>query len=320
MYHCLWSQEQQRRHRRRNTLQSLLLLGGMVGLLSACGWIVAGGEGVLWALLGGGLSLALSPRLSPWVVLRLYRAVPLRRGDIPELFALRDEICLAAGLRQAPPLFYLPSPVLNALTVGHGDEAAIALTDGLLRSLDLREVAGVLAHEVSHIRNADTWVMGLADTIARLTRMLSMLGLLLLGLSLPAMLAGGDDVPWLLILLLVFAPTIGGLLQLALSRTREFEADLDAAGITGDPAGLALALAKMERLQGRFWEEILLPGRRSPDPSLLRTHPSTDERIERLMSLQAPSRTSPSPETIILPDHWPAVTRRPRWTITGLWY
>lgn len=320
MYHPLWNEAQQRRHKRRNAVQSMLLLGGMVALLTACGWIVAGGDGVLWALLGGGLSLALSPRLSPWMVLRLYRAVPLRRPESPELFALRDDLCAAAGLRVAPPLFYVPSPTLNALTVGHGERAAIALTDGLLRSLDLREIAGVLAHEISHIRNADIWVMGLADAITRLTRLLSMVGLLLLGFSLPMMLADGDGPPWLLIALLVFAPTIGGLLQLALSRTREFDADLDAAGITGDPAGLASALAKMERLQGRFWEEILLPGRRIPDPSLLRTHPATEDRIERLLSLQPPARMAPVPGLIILPDHWPTVTHRPRWTVTGLWY
>lgn len=319
MYHYLWNEAAQRRHKRRNLLQSVLLLGGMVLLLAACGGSVAGGEGVLWALLAGGLSLALSPRLSPWVVLRLYRAVPLHSLDLPALYAVRDDICAAAGLERAPPLFYIPSPTLNALTVGH-DGAAIALTDGLLRSLTLRELAGVLAHEISHIRNADIWVMGLADTITRLTRVLSMVGLLLLALSLPVMLAGGDEPSWLLIGLLVFAPTLGGLLQLALSRTREFEADLDAAGLTGDPAGLASALSKMERTQGRFWEEILLPGRRIPDPSLLRTHPRTAERISRLLSLQVSVRVAAPPGLVILPGHWPAVTRRPRWTATGLWY
>lgn len=78
----------------------------------------------------------------------------------------------------------------------------------------------------------------------------------------------------------------GSLLQFALSRTREFDADLDAAGLTEDPIGLASALEKIERSQGRLWETIFLPGRRVPDPSLLRTHPDTQERMRRLLSLR----------------------------------
>ena len=89
--------------------------------------------------------------------------------------------------------------------------------------------------------------------------------------------------PWLLVLTLALAPTFVSLLQLALSRAREFDADIDAAGLTGDPVGLASALDKLQRRQGSLWETILMPGGRIPDPSLLRTHPKTEERIVRLL-------------------------------------
>lgn len=315
MYHLLWNAAEQRRHKRRNLIQSALLLGGMVGLLSACGWIVAGAEGVLWSLLAGTLSLLLSPRLSPRLVLRLYRARPLAPWDVPQLYAMLEDICAAAGLGRVPVLWYVPSGTLNAFAVGHRDDAALAVTDGMLRRLSLRELAGVLAHEVSHIRNNDLFVMGLADTIGRLTRAMSLLGLLLLLLTLPF----GQEVPWLLVALLTFAPTLGGLLQLALARTREFDADLDAAGLTGDPLGLASALEKIERREGRFWEDILMPGRRMPDPSLLRTHPPTEERIRRLLSLQVPVRLVPGAGGLVLPADF-VQDGPPRWRISGYWY
>ena len=88
-------------------------------------------------------------------------------------------------------------------------------------------------------------------------------------------------------LVLIAAPTVGGLLQMALSRTREFDADLGAAMLTGDPDGLASALRKLERAHGKLWEGLMLPGGRIPDPSVLRTHPHTEERVARLMALKA---------------------------------
>lgn len=302
MYRYQWDSAAERRHKRRNLIQSVMLLAGMVGLLSACGWIVAGWEGVLWALLAGSLSLVLSPRLSPALVLRLYRARPLPRWQLREVHTVLAEICDAADVERVPTLYYVPSPLLNAFAVGNSRESAIAVTDGMLRRLDLRELAGVLAHEVSHIRNDDLWIMGLADTISRLTRLMSMLGMMLLLFSLPALMTDGAEVPWLLVALLVFAPTLAALMQLALSRTREFDADLDAARLTGDPVGLASALAKLERYQGRLWESVLMPGRRIPDPSLLRTHPETEERIQRLLALQVPARVPRQRLAVMLPD------------------
>ena len=149
---------------------------------------------------------------------------------------------------------------------------------------------GVLAHEISHIRNDDLWIMGLADAVSRLTRMLSWMGQLLLLLSLPMLIPGGDTFPWLLVLPLTGAPILSFLLRLALSRTREYDADLGAATLTENPRGLANALAKMERLRGSWLERLLLSERRLPEPSVLRTHPDTADRIRRLLELEAGRR------------------------------
>ncbi len=143
-------------------------------------------------------------------------------------------------------------------------------------------------------------------------------------LGVPLLFGAGWNVPLLGLLLLIFAPTIGGLLQLALSRAREYDADLDAAALTGDPEGLASALALLERKQGAMWEGLILPGSRVPEPSLLRTHPKTENRIARLLALR-PEGSRP----FVLPQGRPVpgpsivpVIRNPRihWMRMGIWY
>ncbi len=318
------SEEQRRRHKLRNLLHSALLILGMVTILGVSAYALWGGAGVVWALIGAGLAFAFSPNIPPEWVMRMYRAVLLHPRDAPELHELLVTLARRAELPKVPRLYWIASPVLNAFAVGRREEAAIALTDGILRSLDMRELAGVLAHEISHIRNNDLWIMQLADTMSRFTSLLSYFGQLLLILNLPLLLVGRVGAPWLAVILLIFAPTIMALLQLALSRAREFDADLDAAGITGDPAGLASALGKLERYQGRFWEEILLPGRRIPEPSLLRTHPPTEERIRRLLSLYEArpeiARRISLPPRARLPDRFAAAFGPPRYRWPGIWY
>ena len=217
---------------------------------------------------------------------------------------------------------------MNAFAVGKRDDAVIGVTDGLLRALDLRELTGVLAHEMSHIRNNDVWLMGMADLASRLARMMSLAGAGLLLFSLPIWLQGGGFVSAVLILLLIFSPQLMTLLQLALSRAREFDADLDAAGLTGDPGGLSSALAKLERQQRSHWEQILMPGRKMPEASLLRSHPPTKDRLARLASLyeRAPEQrtalaslgfSAPIPP-LIAP--MAPVTRRPRAWLISPWH
>jgi len=316
--------ESHSRHRLTNRLHTVLLLGGMIGLLVACGWIIAGPEGALWALVLGGVSLAFAPRMSPQMVLSLYGAVPVRPWDMPRVVGILNELAERADLARPPQLYWIPSPTLNAFAMGRRDDAVIAVTDGLIRTLSPRELAGVLGHEISHIRNGDLWLMGLADTVSRLTRMMSLFGQILLLFNLPLLLADAVTIPWGLILLLVLAPTIGALLQLALSRTREYDADMGGAVLTGDPMALAGALRKLEQYGRGLWESFLMTGRRNPGPSVLRTHPPTEERIRRLASLSnqlSGARTVPA-----IDDHTPAAGRfrvvqaQPRHRLTGLWY
>jgi heat shock protein HtpX len=292
----------------------------MTLILAVCAVTLWGGAGVLWALVAVVAGLLLAPAVSPDWVMRLYGARRLDAYDLPDGVRLVAELARRAGLRAPPALHYVPSPLMNAFAVGRPDHAAIAMTDGLLRRLSVRELAGVLAHEVSHVRNDDLWIMGLADMLSRLTSMMSWLGQLLLIVNLPLLMTGAAVVPWLTVIVLIFAPTLMSLLQLALSRAREYDADLDAAGLTGDPRGLASALAKLERQQGRYWEEIFLPGRRMPDPSLLRTHPPTEERIRRLLELYEPEAVPLSPAAPRLPAWASGPPSRPRWHGPGFWY
>jgi len=119
---------------------------------------------------------------------------------------------------------------------------------------------------------------------------------------------------------MVFAPTISALLQLALSRTREFDADLGAARLTSDPRGLATALAKMEKMQSGAFEQVLMPGRRVPEPSLLRTHPPTEERVQRLLQFADAFDEPPAPQPLLDHTTLPGQPRRPRWHLGGTWY
>lgn len=277
----------QRQHRLLNMLHTWLLVAGSLGLFVVCAWIFFGPAGIWFALAFGGISLFVAMRVSPSLVLRMYRAQPVSRVQFPTGHTLLDRLSERAGLEHRPRLFVMPSNLMNAFAVGSRREAAICITDRLARALTTRELAGVLAHEVAHVQNNDIKVMALADMVSRFTSILSALGIVSVLVNLPAILfGGGPQVPWLAVALLVASPTIGGLLQLALSRTREYDADLSAVMLTGDPDGLASALMKLERAQGRNWEGMVLPGSRSPDPSLLRSHPKTADRIERLMALK----------------------------------
>ena len=316
------NEAERRRHKIRNVVQSVVLLGGMTLLLAFCGWMVFGPDGMIGLGLGAVLALLLAPRISPHMVLRMYGASELRPEQLPEVFAIVNELARRAGLRRHPRLFYVPSAMLNGFAVGDREEAAIALTDGLLRQLSLRELAGVLAHEISHIRNNDLWLMSLADLVGRLTQLMTFAGVFLLIVSLPVWLSGRASVPLALVLVLMFAPQLALLLQLALSRAREFDADLDAAGLTGDPLGLASALVRLERYQRRLWQQILLPGYSLPEPSILRTHPPTEQRVARLRALawQEGARPMPVFESDAAPTHafgGRQVSTPPRWRLLG---
>lgn len=313
------------RHSWHNRIQTVLLLLVMAAFLALLGNLLWGPDGVWFMLMVGSLSFLISPSVSPALVMRMYHAQRLDPSKMPELYAILRELAEKAELPRVPDIYYVPSSMLNAFAVGSQQNSAIAVTDGLLRHLTQRELRAVLAHEISHIRNEDLLVMGMADMFSRATSTLSLMGQILLFLNLPLILLSGIQISWFAILLLVFAPTLSALAQLALSRTREFDADLGAAWLTRDPDALASALTKIEKVQGGWLERVFMPGKGIPEPSLLRTHPLTQERVARLMSLKKrfdmrpPSNGGNSvlPSLDRLGD---AITEPPRWHIgSGLW-
>lgn len=310
-------------HNLRNWLHTVALLASMMLLVTLLGWLIAGRAGIIWAIVLGAVSLLFGQQASPQLVLRMYRARPLTVQEAPRLYQIQEELTQRAGLSYVPMLYYVPSRMMNAFAVGTRRNAAIGLTDGILRGLTLRELTGVLAHEVSHIRNNDMRAMNIADVVTRITNLFSTFGKILLLVNLPLILMGSYRVSWWAILLLILAPLLSGLLQLALSRTREFDADLDAVQLTQDPIGLMNALQKLEYYSTNIWQQILLPGRGIPDPSILRTHPHTKDRIARLRELSTQEYVpvlSPVETPVILPAHFARVTRQPGWRMMSLWY
>ena len=314
-----------REHKARNELHSLLLVGGL-GLLTAfSAWLIWSWPGVVTALIGIGALYVLAPRVPPDVIMRMYRARPIDQGHGGHTAYIVDLLSRRAGLPAVPRVYVIPSMTLNAFAAGAPEKAVIGITEGLLRRLSMRELAGVLAHEISHIRNNDLAVMSLADVMTRFTQVLSYLAIFLAIFNLPAMLLGDSDISLLALVLLYLAPTIGSLLQLGLSRTREYDADLEGAELTGDPSGLASALEKLERYQGHFWEDMMLPvpGRRIPQPSLLRSHPPTKERIARLLALENRELAPPievEEEPMVSLVGRSAGSMQPRYRFPGVWF
>jgi heat shock protein HtpX len=196
------------RHAHANRLQSLLLLGAMGGLLALIGWLLWGSSGLLLLVLAGAVLLALYPVVAPELVMRMYRAERLSPGQAPAFHSALTELARRAGLPARPTLYYIPSAMVNAFAVGTRERAAIALTDGLLRTLETRETVGVLAHEMSHIASNDLRVMAIADVVSRFTSTLSLFGQVLLLVNLPLILLYDQAIHWGVVLLLIFAPNL----------------------------------------------------------------------------------------------------------------
>jgi heat shock protein HtpX len=304
-------------HAAANWLQTLLLVGALLAIGGLAGFVLFGESGLWMAFATTLLTLVLEPLAVTRLTLALYLARPIEPAAAPQLWRTLGTLAERAGLPVAPVPYYIPSPMVNAFTVGNRRQSVVALTDGLLARLTPRELAAVLAHEIAHIAHDDLKVMNLADYVSRLTGVYALVGQVLILLYLPAWLFGGVDLPWLGLLILVFSPHLALLAQLGLSRVREFDADLAAARLTGDPHALASALAKIEQIS-RTWRAWLLPGWGNPEPSWLRTHPATEERIRRLLALDLPAPADSGP----LPAFTPAaanVRRVPRWYPGGIW-
>ena len=313
-----------------NRIQSGLLILGMVLILALVGLLLGGpvGAGVAVALCV--IVILFGPSVSPQILLRMYKAQPIPREASPHLHDLFHELVKRADLKTTPTLYYIPSRSLNAFATGTQSNSAVAITDGLLRILNGREVAGVLAHEISHIRHRDMRVLGVADTVSRIIATLSQIGQLMLLMAIPNFLMRGGLGLLVAALLLVFSPLISNLMQLALSRSREFNADLGAVRLTRDARGLASALAKLERVTSSTGSPWMIPGRkRAAAPAMLRTHPPTEERIKLIMEAgqsigfeeTVDSDQPGQPEQRrVAPGGYRRVRRGPSWHVAGLWY
>jgi heat shock protein HtpX len=310
----------QSRHNFRNTLHTIMLIAGTGLIMGVLAYTMFGWLGLAAAVVFGAFGIASLGRVSPKMVLGLYKARPLLEHEAPELHDIMRELSKRADLHAVPTLHYVPTKMMNAFAVGREEDSAVAVTDGLLRAMNMRQIAGILAHEVSHIKSGDLKVMGLADVLNRITSILSNIGLI----GIPLVFGTGINIPFLGLGLMIAAPTLGGLLQLGLSRAREYDADLDGATLTGDPEGLASALAILEEKQGGKWEGLVLPGSRLPQPSLLRTHPKTADRISKLMALRGQGgeqivirQSNEKPQTSFVPQ-----VREPkiRWHRLGIYY
>ncbi len=310
----------QQRHNRRNTLHTILLIVGTGLIMGVLAYTMFGWIGLVGAAAFGAFGIMSLGRVSPKMVLGLYKARPLQEQEAPELHQIMRELAKRADLPAVPTLHYVPTKMMNAFAVGNINDSAVAVTDGLLRAMNMRQIAGILAHEVSHIKSGDLKVMGLADVLNRITSILSNLGLV----GVPLVLGTGINIPILGLVLMIAAPTLGGLLQLGLSRAREYDADLDGATLTGDPEGLASALKILEERQGGKWEGLVLPGSRMPQPSLMRTHPKTEDRIARLMALRGQGgeqivirHATEKPQTSFVPH---VSDPKIRWHRLGIYY
>ncbi|MEM6377710.1 MAG: zinc metalloprotease HtpX [Bacteroidota bacterium] len=264
----------------KNWLQTIGLLGGMLLLMLSVGFLFMGWKGILWAGILGFGSIFLSYQVPTAMIMRLQRAQPIQAYQLTDIQHITTLFSKRAGLKYMPRLFYIPTHQVNAFATGSKEDPAIAITYGLLNQLNRQEISAVIAHEISHIANNDVRLQQMALLMNRLTRMFSFLGQLLLIFNFSTIFMGHTSVSWLAILLLIAAPYLANLLQMALSRTREFDADLQAAKITGDPNTLADALERLHWINQRQRNNL---ARRLP--VWLSTHPQIEERIQRLRDL-----------------------------------
>jgi heat shock protein HtpX len=313
-------------HRRQNSIQTFALLGGIALLLAVPVALIWGPVGLAFVAGLVGVTFLGARQVPPELIMRAYRARRVTADAAPGLINILDVLSERAALKERPALFVIPSLTLNAFATGFPGHAAIGITEGLVRKLSMQELAAVLAHEISHIRNNDLTVMAIADIASRIVQGMSYAAVFFLAINMVSLLVDGEaSISWFAILILYLAPVLSSLMQLALSRTREYDADLEAAVLTGDPSWLISALQRLERQTGVFWEDLMfpVPGRRTPQPSLLRTHPPTAERVARLKALDnrrdLPRIDVREAPYISVVSAGP-IAMRPRYRFPGIWY
>ena len=270
-------------------LKTVLLLGLLTGLFLWLGGMVGGRAGATIALVLAGIMNIGAWWFSDRVVLAMHRAREVPPGEAPRLHAMVEELAVRAKLPK-PRLFLVEDPMPNAFATGRNpSKGVVAVTTGLLSILDEDELRGVIAHELSHIANRDTLISTVAATIAGAIAWMAQMLFFFAG---PAR-DDDDGVGIGGIGLLLVSPLLAAILQMAISRTREFRADDLGAELTGTGAPLARALLKLDRSVKRVHSTtaqptfaplyIVHPFTGGGLGRLFSTHPSTDDRVKRLM-------------------------------------
>ena len=275
-----------------NNMKVFLLMAALTALLGAIGGAVGGQAGLMMALLfAGGMNLFMYWNSSK-MVLRMYRAQIVDRPQAPELFEMVDHLRQRAGLPM-PTVAIAPHDQPNAFATGRDwDNAVVCVTDGLLKLVNKDELEGVIAHELAHIKNRDMLLQTVTATMAGAISSLAQLAFFFGGRD-----EEGNSNPLAGLAMMIIAPLAATLIQMAISRQREFKADAVGAEISGRPMGLAGALQKLDAYAQRIPMDIAPSAAplAQVNPlaahggmaSLFSTHPSTQERVARLQALVA---------------------------------
>ena len=279
-----------------NQFKTLALLSLLSGVLVAIGYLLGGSEGAFIALIIAAVTNLASWYQSDKIALAAYNAQPIHEGEAPQLFQMVRQLCERDNLPM-PRLYLVPNEAPNAFATGRDPEhAAVAVTQGIVNLLPSQELEGVIAHELSHIKNRDTLTQAVAATIAGAISFLAQImqySLWFGGGGRDRQQGGGN--PLGILVAIFVAPLAATVIQMALSRTREFAADAGAARLTGNPRALAQALQRLE--QGAAIAPmggnpafapllILNKGTGQFLASLFSTHPPTAARVENLLKLE----------------------------------
>lgn len=281
-----------------NRVKSVMLLTLLSLILMAIGGVVGGQNGAMTMFL---ISLAINFYTywnSDKMALRAYNAQPLAESQVPELYELVRELCRKAELPM-PRLYVIPTDVPNAFATGRDPEhAAVAVTEGILSMLNRDELAGVISHELSHVKHRDTLIMTLSASIATAISYIANIAQWAAIFGTARDEDGNRSNPIVLIVTIVIAPLAASLIQFALSRSREYMADASGARICGKPLALASALLKLDD----YAHHRVIPDAKPATSglfiinplagvggvaNLFSTHPSTEERVKKLREIAA---------------------------------
>ena len=275
-----------------NWLKTSILMAGIVALFGTVGAALGGAGGMLIALAIAAAMNAYAYWFSDTAVLKMYNAQEVDESSAPQFYRMVRELAQNAQLPM-PKVYIIDEAQPNAFATGRNPEhAAVAATTGIMRILSERELRGVMAHELSHVKHRDTLISTISATMAGAISSIAQFGMLF---------SGGDRErnvhPAVAILIMILAPIAAMLIQMAISRSREFEADRAGAEISGDPTALAAALKKIHDYAHQIPMEtaeqhpetaqmmIINPLSADGIKGLFSTHPQTEERIARLMAM-----------------------------------